>query len=155
MPFEANTLDQLHQGRCLTPGAAGHDLGALLAELHSHTATGRTDARRAALAVLVEACHVAAAVAEAVGHQDLALACAVRENQAARALGDDPAAAGLAGYGLAQTWIRVGARRQAERTLAEAADAVAKADPTAEDTGPAEMAGMVHLASALLGSSRG
>ncbi len=94
---------------------AGHNLGTLLAELHSYTATGGTGTRRAALPVLVEARHVAAAVAEAIGHQDLALACAVREMEAARALGDDPTVAGLAGYGLAQTWLRVGARRQAER----------------------------------------
>jgi transcriptional regulator with XRE-family HTH domain len=48
-------------------GPAGHKLGALLAELHVHTAAGGGDNRRAALPVLVEACHVAAAVAEVVG----------------------------------------------------------------------------------------
>ncbi|MDQ3761962.1 MAG: helix-turn-helix transcriptional regulator [Actinomycetota bacterium] len=134
-------------------GAAGRELGALLAELHAHTAAGGSAVRRAALPVLVEACHVAAAVAEVVGHQDLALACAVREADAAEALGDDPALASLAAYSLGQTWLKVGARRQASTTLAKAAEA--SADPDAEDTAAAEMAGMVQLGSALLGARTG
>lgn len=135
--------------------AAGHELGALLAELHAHTAAGDSDARRAALPVLVEACHVAAAVAEVVGHQDLALACAVREVEAAEALGDDPALALLSAYSLGQTWLKVGARRQATVTFAKAVEASNSADPDAEDTATAEMAGMVQLGSALLGARTG
>jgi len=132
-------------------GLAGRELGVLLGELHAHTAGGDAEARRAALPVLVEACHVAAAVAEVVGHQDLALACAVREAQAAELLGDDPALTALAAYGLGQAWLKVGARRQAAATLAGAGETTGL-DPGAEDTAGAEMAGMVHLGSALLGA---
>jgi transcriptional regulator with XRE-family HTH domain len=137
-------------------GVAGRELGSVLVELHVHTATGSTDTRRAALRALVEACHVAAAIAEVVGHQDLALACAVREGQAAEALGDDPALSALAAYGLGQTWSKVGARRQAAHTLDTAVKTTSKdADPDAEDTGAAEMVGMVHLGTALLGARCG
>ncbi len=129
-------------------GPAGRELGALLAELHAHTAAGGSDNRRAALPVLVEACHVAAAVTEVVGHQDLALACAVREAQAAEALGDDPALASLSAYSLGQTWLKVGARRKAAATLAKAAKDSSNADPDAGDPAAAEMAGMVQLCSA-------
>jgi hypothetical protein len=136
-------------------GLAGRELGSVLVELHVHTATGGTDTRRAALRALVEACHVATAIAEVVGHQDLALACAVREGQAAEALGD-PALSALAAYGLGQTWSKVGARRQAAHTLATAVKTTSKdADPDAEDTGAAEMVGMVHLGTALLGARCG
>jgi hypothetical protein len=98
---------------------------------------------------------VAAAVAEVVGHQDLALACAVREADAAQALGDDPALASLSAYSLGQTWLKVGARRQAAATFAKAVDAGNRADPDAGDTAAAEMAGMVQLGSALLGARTG
>lgn len=136
-------------------GAAASELGALLAELHSHTSGGGSDIRRAALLVLVEACHVAAAVAEVVGHEDLALACAVREAEAADALGDDPALALLSAYSLGQTWLRVGARRKAATTLAKAVQAGSGVDPDAENTAAAEMAGMVQLGSALLNARTG
>ncbi|HSL09036.1 MAG TPA: helix-turn-helix transcriptional regulator [Pseudonocardiaceae bacterium] len=136
-------------------GPAGRGLGTLLAELHAHTAAGGSDVRRAALPVLVEACHVAAAVAEVVGHEDLALACAVREAEAAEALGDDPALASLSAYSLGQTWLKVGARRKAATTLANAVEASSSADPHAENTAAAEMAGMVQLGSALLGARTG
>jgi transcriptional regulator with XRE-family HTH domain len=137
-------------------GLAGRELGAALVELHVHTATGKTDTRRAALATLVEACHVAAAIAEVVGYQDLALACAVREEQAAEALGDDPTLSALAAYSLGQTWSKVGARRQAANTLSSAVKMTSKsADSDAEDTGVAEMVGMAHLGTALLGARSG
>ena len=86
---------------------AAHDLGTLLTELHIAAATGPGDDRRAALGALVQACHVAGAVAEAMGNQDLALACAAREHEVASRLGD-PTLLGLARYGWAQTWARVG-----------------------------------------------
>jgi hypothetical protein len=124
---------------------AGRDLGTLLTELHVAAASGPTDNRRAALAALVQACHVAAAVAEAMGHQDLALAAATREHDAAARLAD-PMLLGLARYGWAQTWAKVGARRRAATVTDRAlADLEPVADPSAADTGPAEMAGMVHL----------
>ena len=134
---------------------AGRDLGILLAELHVATASGTTDDRRAALAALVQACHVAAAVAEAMGHQDLALAAATREHEAAARLAD-PTLLGLARYGWAQTWAKVGARRRAATVTQSAlADLESVADPSAADTGPAEMAGMVHLFSAKLAARTG
>jgi transcriptional regulator with XRE-family HTH domain len=136
-------------------GLAGYELGAVLGELHAHTAAGGGDVHRAALPVLVEACHVAAAVAEVVGHQDLALACAVREAEAAEALGDDPALASLSAYSLGQTWLKVGARRKAAATFAKAVEASSSADPDAEDTAAAEMAGMVQLGAALLAARTG
>jgi hypothetical protein len=135
-------------------GPAARELGALLAELHAYTCAGG-DAGRVALPVLVEACHVAAAVAEVVGHQDLALACAVREADAASALGDDCALASLSAYSLGQTWLKVGARRQAAATFAKAVDASTGADPDAGNTAAAEMAGMVQLGAALLGARTG
>jgi transcriptional regulator with XRE-family HTH domain len=135
-------------------GPAGGELGALLAELHVHTAVGG-DNRRAALPILVAACHVAAAVAEVVGHQDLALACAVRESEAAEALGDDSALSLLSAYSLGQTRLKVGARRKAAATFLKTVEECSNADPNAPDTAAAEMAGMVHLGSALLGARGG
>jgi hypothetical protein len=98
---------------------------------------------------------VAAAVAEVVGHQDLALACAVREADAAEALGDDCALASLSAYSLGQTWLKVGARRQAAATFTKAVNASTSADPGSGNTAAAEMAGMVQLGSALLGARTG
>lgn len=137
-------------------GVAGRDLGRLLGELHAHCVAGG-DARRAALPVLVEACHVAAAIAEVVGNEDLALACTVREQQAAEMFEDDPALSSLAAYSLGQTWLKVGARRNAALTLDRAITAAEAAglDPDGEDTSTAEMVGMVHLGSALLGARIG
>jgi len=128
---------------------AGRGLGALLSELHVIAATGTVDDRRAALAALVQACHVAAAVAEAMGHQDLALACAAREHEVASHLAD-PTLLGLARYGWAQTWAKVGAQRRAAAVVGESLAALDTADPSAPDTGPAEMAGMTHLFAAKL-----
>ncbi|MDQ3150469.1 MAG: helix-turn-helix transcriptional regulator [Actinomycetota bacterium] len=97
---------------------AAHDLGTLLTELHIAAATGHGDDRRTALGALVQACHVAGAVAEVMGNQDLALACAAREHEVASRLGD-PTLLGLARYGWAQTWARVGARRRAAAIVGE------------------------------------
>lgn len=134
---------------------AGRDLGVLLTELHVVAGNGTVDDRRLALAGLVQTCHVAAAVAEAMGHQDLALAAATREHEAAVRLAD-PTLLGLARYGWAQTWAKVGARRRAVTVADRAlADLEPVADPLAADTGPAEMAGMVHLFSAKLAARAG
>lgn len=128
---------------------AGHELGTLLSELHVSAAAGTDDHRRAALAALVQACHVAAAVAEAMGHQDLALAAAAREHEAALRLAD-PTLLGLARYGWAQTWAKVGARCRAATVVSESLAELGGADPSATDTCPAEMAGMAHLFAAKL-----
>ncbi len=134
---------------------AGQNLGTLVTELQVVAANGTTDDRRAALVALVQACHVAAAVAEAMGHQDLALAAATREHEAAARLAD-PTLLGLARYGWAQTWAKVGARRRAAAVTERAlADLEPVADPSAADTGPAEMAGMVHLFCAKLAAGTG
>jgi hypothetical protein len=60
----------------------------------------------------------------------------------------------LAAYGLGQTWLKVGARRQAAATLSAGVDS-GPVNPDAADTAHAEMVGMVHLASALLGARTG
>ena len=133
---------------------AAHDLGTLLTELHIAAATGHGDDRRAALGALVQACHVAGAVAEAMGNQDLALACAAREHEVASRLGD-PTLLGLARYGWAQTWARVGARRRAAAIVGESLAELDSADPSAADTGPAEMLGMGHLFAAKLAARTG
>lgn len=128
---------------------AGRELGTLLFELQVTAASGSADDRRAALAALVQACHVAAGIAEALGHHDLALAAAAREHEAAARLGA-ATLLGLARYGWAQTWAKVGARRRAEASISLALADLESADPTAADTGPAEMLGMTHLFAAKL-----
>lgn len=130
-------------------GTAGYDLGILITELQVIAASGTTDDRRMALSALAQSCHVAAAVAEAMGHQDLALAAAAREYEAAARLGD-PTLLGLARYGYAQTWAKVGARRRAAAVVGESLAELDGADPSADDTGPAEMLGMGHLFAAKL-----
>jgi transcriptional regulator with XRE-family HTH domain len=136
-------------------GLAGHELGLVLSELQATATTAAADDRRTALAALVQACHVAAGIAEALGHHDLALAAAAREHEAATRLGD-PMLLGLARYGWAQTWAKVGARRRADSAINLAlADLDPVADPTAADTGPAEMAGMSHLFAAKLAARSG
>ncbi|MGH3885320.1 MAG: helix-turn-helix domain-containing protein, partial [Pseudonocardiaceae bacterium] len=91
---------------------AGHDVGAVLSELHVHAATGDSDTRRAALAALVEACIAASGTVRALGHGALAAALARRGYDAAEQLGD-PALAGFAAMQRAGTLIRLGARHRA------------------------------------------
>ncbi|MGH3799739.1 MAG: helix-turn-helix domain-containing protein [Pseudonocardiaceae bacterium] len=134
---------------------AGHDVGAVLSELHVHAATGDSDTRRAALAALVEACIAASGTVRALGHGALAAALARRGYDAAEQLGD-PALAGFAAMQRAGTLIRLGARHRAAAVLGDALIAVeSAADPTAADNAPAQAAGMLHLASAQLSSRQG
>jgi hypothetical protein len=79
----------------------------------------------------------------------------VRESEAAEALAEDPALASLSAYSLGQTWLKVGARRNAAATFAKAVEQSSNADPDAPDTAAAEMAGMVQLGSALLSARTG
>ncbi|MGH4020538.1 MAG: helix-turn-helix domain-containing protein, partial [Pseudonocardiaceae bacterium] len=128
---------------------AGRGLGALLTELHVIVATGSTDARRAALAALAEACMVATSIARHLGHADLAVETARRGYDAARRL-DDPTRTGLLAMhrALGLTWI--GAQHRITAVLDEALTAITPAaDPSAVDTGPAQAAGMLHLTAAL------
>ncbi|MGH3823181.1 MAG: helix-turn-helix domain-containing protein [Pseudonocardiaceae bacterium] len=130
----------------------GRDFGAVLSELHVHVATGDSDTRRAALAALVEACIAASGTVRALGHGALAVAIARRGHDAARQLGD-PALTGFASMQRAGSLIRLGARHRAAAVLKNALVAIEPAaDPTAPDTGPAQAAGMLHLASAQLSS---
>ncbi len=134
---------------------AGWDLRTLLTELHVHVAAERADTRNPALAALVTACHVAAAIAGMIGHHDLALSVGRRELDAATRLGD-PVVLGLARFGWAGKWINVGARPQANRANGLAlAELDAVADPSAADTGGAEMLGMHHLLAAKLAARAG
>ncbi|MGH3770445.1 MAG: helix-turn-helix domain-containing protein [Pseudonocardiaceae bacterium] len=129
---------------------AGRDLGTLLTELQVHAAAELADTRTPALAALVRACHVAAAIAGMIGYHDLALSVGRRELDAAIRLGE-PVSLGLARFGWAWRWTNVGARPQAEAANRLAlAELEPVADPSAADTGPAELLGMHHLLAAKL-----
>ena len=134
---------------------AGRDFGAVITELHIQAATGDSDTRRVALAALVEACIAASGTVRALGHGALAEALAQRGYDAARLLGD-PALTGFVSMQHARTLIRLGARRRAAVLLSNAlVNLESTADPTAADNGPAQAAGMLHLASAQLSSRQG
>ncbi len=134
---------------------AGQDFGAVLSELHVHAATADSDTRRAALAALVEACIAASGMVRALGHGALAAAVARRGYDAAQQLGD-PGLTGFASMQRAGALIRLGARHRAAAVLGDALVAVEPAaDPTAAENGPAQAAGMLHLASAQLSSREG
>jgi hypothetical protein len=122
---------------------SGRDFGAVLSELHIHVATGDSDTRRAALAALVEACIAASGTVRALGYGALASAVARRGYDAALHLQR------------AGTLIRLGARHRAAGVLRDALLAVEPAaDPSATANGPAQAAGMLHLASAQLSAAR-
>jgi transcriptional regulator with XRE-family HTH domain len=134
---------------------AGQDFGAVLSELHVHAAISDSDTRRAALAALVETCIAASGAVRALGHGALAVAVARRGYDAAEQLGD-PALTAFASMQRAGALIRLGARHRAATVLDDALVAVEPAaDPTAADNGPAQAAGMLHLASAQLSSREG
>ena len=136
-------------------GLAGHDVGAVLSELHVHGAIGDSDTKRAALAALVEGCIAASGMVRALGHGALAAAVARRGYDAAEQLGD-PGLTGFASMQRAGALIRLGARHRAAAVLGDALVAVeSSADPTAAENGPAQAAGMLHLASAQLSSRQG
>lgn len=126
---------------------AGEGLGDVLSELHVHAVTGDGDTRRAALGALAEACLVGTSVARHLGYGDLAVVISQRGRDAARLL-DEPTRTGLLTmhHSLGLAWI--GARHRVtsvlDDTLAEFTP-----DPSAEDTGPAQAAGMMHLTAAL------
>lgn len=126
---------------------AGRDMDALLTELHIHAVTGDSDTSRTALTALVEACFVAAGNARSLGNHDLAVTAARRGQDAAGRL-DDPALPAFAAMTATSALSRMGARHRAQRIATQALTSVADADPTVEDTTPAEAAGMLHLSSA-------
>ena len=134
---------------------AGRDLDTVLSELHVHAVSGDSDTRRAALAALVEACIAASGTVRVLGHLSLAVTLARRGYDAAERLGD-PALTAFAVWFRAGMLTRLGARHRAATVLGDALVAVeSAADPTAADKGPAQAAGMLHLASAQLASREG
>jgi hypothetical protein len=120
-----------------------------------HAAADNADTRNPALAALVTAWHVAAVIAGMIGYHDLALSAGRRELDAATRLGD-PVALGLARFGWAGAWNNIGARYQAHTANGLAlAELAAVADPSAADTGAAELLGMHHLLAAKLAARTG
>lgn len=126
---------------------AGHELGALLTELHVHAVTGDTPTRRTALAALAEACFVASGNARNLGNHDLAVLAARRAQEASRRLGE-PALIAFAAMTATSALSRMGARHRAQQVASDALDASQHADPTADDVRLAEAAGMLHLSTA-------
>jgi hypothetical protein len=103
----------------------------------------------------VEACIAAAGTVRALGHPALAVAVARRGYDVAGQLGD-PALTAFTAMTRAGNLTRLGARHRAARVLGDALVAVeSAADPTAKNNGPAQAAGMLHLASAQLASREG
>jgi transcriptional regulator with XRE-family HTH domain len=134
---------------------AGRDFGDVITELHIQAVTGDSDTRRAALAALVEACIAASGTVRALGYGSLAEAIAQRGYDASLLLGD-VALTGFVSMQHAGALIRMGARRRAAAVLGDALlDLESTVDPTAADNGPAQAAGMLHLASAQLSSRQG
>jgi transcriptional regulator with XRE-family HTH domain len=134
---------------------AGRGLGTLLTELHVQAAAPDAETHNPALGALVTAWHIATVIAGMIGYHDLALSAGRCENAAATRLGD-PVAIGLARFGWAWDWVNVGARPQAETANGLAlAELDAVADPSAADTGAAEMLGMHHLLAAKLAARAG
>jgi transcriptional regulator with XRE-family HTH domain len=134
---------------------AGRDLDTVLTELHVHAISGAPDVRRAALAALAEACIVAAGIARPLGNGELSTLAAKRATEAA-ALTGIPELASLAGMTRVGALVRLGARHRAGNVLAGALAAAApRADPSADDTAPAEGYGMLHLTGAQLAAREG
>ncbi len=133
---------------------AGRDLGDLITELHVHVVTGTPRERRAALAALAEACIVAVGTARSLGNPDLAARAAQRGEDAAGHL-EDPVLSGFTAMSNAIVLGRLGARHRARRVTERALGELESADPTSPDTGPAEAAGMLHLAAAQLAAKAG
>ncbi|MGH3624447.1 MAG: helix-turn-helix domain-containing protein [Sciscionella sp.] len=134
---------------------AFHELGALLAELHVHVATGDTSTRRAALSGLVEACIVVYRATRQHGNFDLSVQAAQRAYDAATTLGD-PTLSGFAGLCRASVFSQLGARRRADSVLSNAmVDTEPFADPTGANVGAAESFGVMHLLTAQLASRDG
>ncbi|MPZ65597.1 MAG: helix-turn-helix domain-containing protein [Pseudonocardiaceae bacterium] len=134
---------------------ACRDLGVVLAELHTHAATGNTDTRRAALRGLVEGCVAAFGTTRKLGRTELAVQAARRAQEAARLLGD-PAVTGFATLIGASGFSSLGARRAAADVLSGALVAIEpEADPASDDTGAAEAFGVMHLLSAQLAARKG
>lgn len=133
--------------------AAVAGLGAVLTELHVHAVGDDPDARRAALAALVEACFAACGAARQLGRPELAVQAARRAVDAAAQL-DAPELAALAAMTESGALTRLGARRRAGQVLSAGLNALPDPDPATEPA-IAESAGMLHLASAQAAAREG
>jgi transcriptional regulator with XRE-family HTH domain len=132
---------------------SGSMLGDLITELHVLASKGDGDERREALAALVITCKMARTLAGTLGHNELAITAARRGWDAARRLERADMAAVMA-VGRAMSLNRIGARRRALTTVAEA---LADMPDTASkrDTSAAEARGMLHLIAAHVAARKG
>ncbi|WP_410570454.1 helix-turn-helix domain-containing protein [Amycolatopsis sp. cmx-4-61] len=159
--FSARPIDQLVKLTRVANAAsansdytvAGHELAQLLVELHVHAVTGTGATPRRALAALTEACVVALGTARNFGHLDLAITVGERAREAAARL-ESPVLGGFSTMSHAIVLGRIGAHHRAERVTHTALADLGAVDPDAEDTAPAEAAGMLHLARAQLAAKQ-
>lgn len=134
---------------------AGRELDAVLIELHRYAVAGDRDAERVALPALAEACMSAAGIARSLGRMELAAMAAKRAHEAAVRT-ERPELCALTAMPRVGNLVRMGARHRAGSVLAAAlADAEQTADPSADDTAPAEGYGMLHLTGAQLAAREG
>jgi transcriptional regulator with XRE-family HTH domain len=142
---EARDVARLYQ-RC-DYLAAGQGLPGLIDELHYAAAAGSgEDQRKLALAILVEACDTARAIARTLGYPDLAHVAALRAEEAADLL-DDPVTQGKAAFGRFQTAPREPAAWERSRDIAEQAAGVL--EPHADTTEGICVLGMLTVSAAL------
>lgn len=134
---------------------AGRELGAVLTELHRYAVAGDPDTQRTALPALAEAAMSAAGIARSLGRMELAALAAKRAHEAAVRT-ERPELCALTAMPRVGNLVRMGARYRAGSVLTAAlAEAEQTADPTADDTAPAEGYGMLHLTGAQLAAREG
>jgi transcriptional regulator with XRE-family HTH domain len=128
---------------------AGGDLGTLLIELQAYALTTGGADRDRAFTALVQSCILAGDVAKALaGNIDLAASAARRGYDMASRHGD-PGLIGFARWWWSLPLMWLTARGRASRVLTEGIDELGpSACLRGADTLPAEMLGMMHLASA-------
>jgi transcriptional regulator with XRE-family HTH domain len=128
---------------------AGRDLGTLLTELQAHALTTGSADRARAFTALVQSCILAGDVAKALaGNIDLAISAARRGYDMACRHGD-PGLIGFARWWWSLPLMWLNARGRASRLLTAGIDELgSSARLRGEDTLPAEMLGMMHLAQA-------
>ncbi|HEY2763937.1 MAG TPA: helix-turn-helix transcriptional regulator [Pseudonocardiaceae bacterium] len=136
-------------------GLAGQRLADLLIALHVHVATGDSEQRMSALAMLAEACKVAYILAKRTGQIELAGIAAQRGLDAAR-FAERPDLVGMLEMSRTNTLIGLGARRRATSVCgATLREISALPGPTPDDMRIAEACGMLHLTTALIAARDG
>lgn len=143
---ELARIKDLYTNACDYVGAGGR-LPKVIENLHTHACLARPEpTRKAALALLVEACISATFVAKDLGYPDLASVAAMRAEEAAQVLGEpvDIGKAALArfhsGPGTLQSW---------DRRLAAAQRGVSALEPNAREGEGIAVLGMLTLSAAL------